>query len=56
MNYILTSKEVVTVEKLLNVLSECDKKFQIFVKDDNEEVRPIHDIAEEENHIIICDF
>lgn len=57
MNYIFTGTSTITVEQMIEVLSNIeDKKSKIYIRDDNDRTRPVTDIAHENGQIIICDF
>lgn len=58
MEYISTNKSAITVAQMIEILSEYDKDTPMYIVDDNDEKRPILDIALENNRkqIIICDF
>lgn len=58
MEYISTNKSAVTVSQMIGILSEYDKDTPMYIVDDNDQKRPILDIAVENNkkEIIICDF
>lgn len=41
---------------MIKTLSEYDKDTPIYIRDDNENERPIYDIGVEDKKILICDF
>lgn len=56
MEYISTNQSAITVEQMIEILSQQDKKALIYILDDNDKQRPVYDIGKEENKIVICDF
>jgi len=56
MEYISTSKTVMTAAQLIEVLSQQNKDAQLVIQDDNENQRPLHDVAIDGDRIVLCDF
>lgn len=58
-NYIKTGSNAISVAKLISILQTIpNKDMEIYICDDNVEIRPVVDIAisEDNKNLLICDF
>lgn len=58
-NYINTESNAISVAKLISILQTIpNKDMEIYICDDNTEIRPVVDIAisEDNKNLLICDF
>lgn len=60
MNYILAGTKQLTAEQLAEAISRLDGQTPVCIMDDNakneQDTRPVYDIAFHDGKLIICDF